>query len=180
MTLETFFFYLMAAFILFSAFFVVTAHNLFRCAMGLAAVLIGIAGLYLLMDAQFLSAIQVAVYVGGVVVLVVFAILMVEDVTQKEFLRSPFSRSVASGIIAELLLMVVAAAAIAQGFGPAPQAQEHASAQVREIGRALLETGPGGFALPFEVISLVLVAALVGAVTIAGRPGEHDDPGGGR
>jgi len=178
MTLETFFFYLMAAFILFSAFFVVTAHNLFRCAMGLAAVLIGIAGLYLLMDAQFLSAIQVAVYVGGVVVLVVFAILMVEDVTQKEFLRSPFSRSVASGIIAELLLMVVAAAAIAQGFGPVPQ--EHASAQVREIGRALLETGPGGFALPFEVISLVLVAALVGAVTIAGRPGEHDDPKGGR
>ena len=61
------------------------------------------------------------------------------------------------------------------GVRPAP-----ASAPVREIGHALLETGPGGFALPFEVISLVLVAALVGAVTIAGRPGEHDDPKGGR
>ena len=178
MTLETFAFWMIAAYTLFAAYFVVTARNLFRCAVGLAGVLIGIAGLYLLMDAQFLSAIQVAVYVGGVVVLVVFAILMVEDVTQKEFLRSPFSRNVASGIIAELLLAVVAGAAIVQGFGPPHP--ERSAAQVREIGRALLETGPGGFALPFEVISLVLVAALVGAVTIAGRPGEHDDPKGGR
>lgn len=177
MTLESFFFYLMAAFILFSAYFVVTARNLFRCAIGLAASLIGIAGVYLLMDAQFLSAVQIAVYVGGVVVLVVFAVLMVSDVTQKEYLRSPFSRSVAAAIIAELLLMIVAAAAVVQGFGggarPAPD-----SASVREIGHALLATGPGGFALPFEVISLVLVAALVGACTVAGD--RDDGEGGGR
>jgi NADH-quinone oxidoreductase subunit J len=170
MTLESIFFYLMAAFILFSAYFVVTARNLFRCAIGLTAVLIGVAGIYLLMDAQFLSAVQVAVYVGGVVVLVVFAVLMVSDVTQKEYLRSPFSRSVAAAIIAELLLMIVAAAAVVQGFGGARPAP--ASAPVREIGHALLATGPGGFALPFEVISLVLIAALVGACTVAG---ERDD-----
>ncbi len=170
MTLESFFFYLIAAFVLFSAYFVVSARNLFRCAMGLAAALIGIAGIYLLMDAQFLSAIQVAVYVGGVVVLVVFAVLMVEDVTQKEFLRSPLSRSIMGAAIAELLLVIVAAAALTQGFGAARPAP--ASASVREIGRALLGTGSAGFALPFEVISLVLVAALVGAVTVAGRPGE--------
>ena len=176
MTLESFFFYLMAAFIFFSAYFVVTARNLFRCAIGLAAVLIGIAGTYLLMDAQFLSAVQVAVYVGGVVVLVVFAVLMVSDVTQKEFLRPPFSHSVMAAIVAELLLMVVAAAAVVQGFGTARPAP--ASAQVHEIGRALLQTGPGGFALPFEVISLVLVAALVGACTVAGE--RDDGEGGGR
>jgi NADH-quinone oxidoreductase subunit J len=171
-TLESIFFYLMAAFILFSAYFVVTARNLFRCAIGLAAVLIGIAGAYLLMDAQFLSAVQVAVYVGGVVVLVVFAVLMVSDVTQKEYLRPPFSRGVAAAIIAELLLMVVAGAALVQGFGGARPAP--ASASVREIGHALLETGPGGFALPFEVISLVLVAALVGACTVAGGPEDRE------
>jgi NADH-quinone oxidoreductase subunit J len=175
-TLESFFFYLMAAFVLYSAYFVVTARNLFRCAIGLAAVLIGIAGVYLLMDAQFLSAVQVAVYVGGVVVLVVFAVLMVSDVTQKEYLRAPFSRSVMAAVIAELLLMVVAIAAALQGFGTARPAP--ASASVRDIGHALLETGPGGFALPFEVISLVLVAALVGACTVAGE--RDDDEGGGR
>lgn len=176
MTLESFFFYLMAAFILFSAYFVVTARNLFRCAIGLAASLIGVAGVYLLMDAQFLSAVQVAVYVGGVVVLVVFAVLMVSDVTQKEYLRAPFSRSVMAAVVAEALLMIVAAAAVMQGFGSARPAP--ASAPVSEIGQALLRTGPGGFALPFEVISLVLVAALVGACTVAGE--RDDGEGGGR
>ena len=68
--METFAFWMIAAYTLFAAYFVVTARNLFRCAVGLAATLIGIAGLYLLMDAQFLSSIQIAVYVGGVVVLV--------------------------------------------------------------------------------------------------------------
>jgi len=173
-TLDAFAFWLIAVYTLSASYFVVTARNLFRCAVGLAAVLIGIAVLYLIMDAQFLSAVQIAVYVGGVVVLVVFAVLMVSDVTQKEYLRSPFSRSVAAAIIAELLLMIVAAAAVVQGFGGARPAPD--SASVREIGHALLATGPGGFALPFEVISLVLVAALVGACTVAG---DRDDGEGG-
>jgi len=175
MTLETFAFWLIAAYTLFAAYFVVTARNLFRCAVGLAAALIGIAGLYLLMDAQFLSAVQIAVYVGGVVVLVVFAILMVADVTQKEFLRSPLSRCLIASIVAELLLLIVCGAMLSQGFGTARPPQ--AAAQVGEIGRALLNTGPGGFVLPFEVISLVLVAALVGAITVAGKPGaDYDKP----
>lgn len=170
MTIETFAFWMIAFFTLFAAYFVVTARNLFRCAVGLAGALIGIAGLYLLMDAQFLSSIQIAVYVGGVVVLVVFAVLMVEDVTQKEFLRSPLSRCIIASVVAELLLAIVAGTMLTQGFGtdrPLP-----ASADVREIGHALLNMGPGGFVLPFEVISLVLIAALIGAITVAGKPGD--------
>jgi len=170
MTLETIAFWMIAAYTLFAAYFVVTARNLFRCAVGLAGTLIGVAGLYLLMEATFLSSIQIAVYVGGVVVLVVFAVLMVEDVTQKEFLRSPLSRCLLASLVAELLLAVVAGTLLSQGFGtnrPVP-----ASADVREIGRALLSTQAGGFVLPFEVISLVLVAALVGAITVAGKPGD--------
>jgi NADH-quinone oxidoreductase subunit J len=170
MTLETFAFWILAVYTLSAAYFVVTARNLFRCAIGLAGTLIGVAGLYLLMEATFLSSIQIAVYVGGVVVLVVFAVLMVEDVTQKEFLRSPLSRCLLASVVAELLLAVVGLTMLSQGFGthrPAP-----ASADVREIGRALLSTQAGGFVLPFEVISLVLVAALVGAITVAGKPGD--------
>ncbi len=170
MTLETFAFWILAAYTLFAAYFVVTARNLFRCAVGLAAALIGIAGLYLLMEATFLSSIQVAVYVGGVVVLVVFAVLMVEDVTQKEFLRSPLSRCLLASVVAELLLAIIAGTMLSQGFGA--HRPPHASADVRVIGHALLSTGPGGFVLPFEVISLVLVAALVGAITVAGKPGD--------
>ena len=176
MTLETFAFWMIAVYTMSAAYFVVTARNLFRCAVGLAAALIGIAGLYLLMDAQFLSAVQITIYVGGVVVLVVFAVLMVEDVTQKEFLRSPLSRCIIASLVAELLFTIVAGTLLTQGFGtdrPTP-----ASADVRAIGHALLSTGPGGFVLPFEVISLVLVAALVGAITVAGA--RDDGEGGGR
>ena len=75
-----------------------------------------------------------------------------------------------AALITELLLTIVAASLLSQGFGPSRP--EPAAAQVREIGRALLSTGPGGFVLPFEVISLVLVAALVGAITVAGKPGD--------
>jgi NADH-quinone oxidoreductase subunit J len=148
MTLEAAAFWIIAVYTLVAAYFVISARNLFRCAVGLAAVLIGIAGLYLVMDAQFLSAIQIAVYVGGVVVLVVFAVLMVEDVTQKEFLRSPLSRCIVAALVAELLLAIVAGAMLSQGFGP--HRPEPAAAQVRDIGHALLGTGPGGFVLPFE------------------------------
>jgi NADH-quinone oxidoreductase subunit J len=144
--------------------------------MGLTASLIGIAGLYLLMDAQFLSAVQISVYVGGVVVLVVFAVLMVADVTQKVFLKPPLSRTVLGAGAAALFFAVVVGALRAQGFGAARP--EPAAASVRELGRALLAAGPGGFVLPFEVVSLVLIAALIGAITVAGGRSEDESEGG--
>jgi NADH-quinone oxidoreductase subunit J len=174
--LETVFFWLIAAFTVVSATFVVTAHNLFRSAMGLTSVLVGIAGLYLLMDAQFLSAIQIAVYVGGVVVLIVFAVLMVADVTQKVFLSSGLARRLVAAGAGAALFALVTGAIRALGFRAAAAAPRAAS--VEELGRALLEAGPGGYVLPFEVISLVLVAALVGAITVAG--GRDEDEGEGR
>jgi NADH-quinone oxidoreductase subunit J len=172
--LETLFFYAIAAFTLTAAYFVVTAHNLFRSAMGLTASLIGVAGLYLLMDAQFLSAIQIAVYVGGVVVLIVFAVLMVADVTQKVFLRASGARIALASGIAALLFAVITTAIRSQGFAAAPEGR---AASVHEIGRALLGAGAGGFVLPFEAVSLVLIAALVGAITVAGGRDDADDGG---
>ena len=76
-------------------------------------------------------------------------------------------------VVAELLLLIVCGTMLSQGFGTARP--PHAAAQVDEIGRALLNPGAGGFVLPFEVISLVLVAALVGAITVAGKPGDDFD-----
>lgn len=175
--LQTVFFYVIAAFVLFSAYFVVTARNLFRCAVGLIAVLIGIAGHYLLMDAQFLSAIQIAVYVGGIVVLIVFAILMVADVTQKVFRVSALWRRAAAFAAAAGLFLLIAGAVLAHRFpgeGSAP-----AAATAQDVGRALLSLERNGFILPFEVISLVLVAALVGAITVAGADGRNGEREGG-
>ncbi len=164
--MHTILFYCLAALTLYSAYFVVTARHLFRCAMGLIASLLGVAGLYLVMDAQFLSAVQVTVYVGGILVLIVFVVLLVADVTQKVFRKGATWRKGIAGGVCALLFAVVVLATRSFAF-PAAAAAGAKSASIEQIGHALLAPGPGGFALPFEVISLVLIAALIGAITIA-------------
>lgn len=165
-------FYILAALVLYSAYFVVTARNLFRCAVGLISALLGIAGLYLLIDAQFLSAIQVTVYIGGIVVLIVFVILLVTDVTQKVFQQSSAWRKGAVAAVSCLLFGLLATMLHSHDFHPVA-ATDAKSASVEQIGRALLSPERGGFVLPFEVISLVLIAALIGAVTVARTDTEN-------
>ena len=169
-----FFFFLIALFVLYSAYFVVTARNLFRSAMGLIAVLLGIAGMYLLLDAQFLSAVQVVVYIGGIVVLMVFAILLIADVTQKVFRQSPSWRKGWIGAASLLWFGLLAGAMLSYRFGPVTTAEAKAGS-IHEIGRALLSPAAGGYALPFEVISLLLIAAMVGAVTVARAEEDRGD-----
>jgi NADH-quinone oxidoreductase subunit J len=118
------------------------------------------------MDAQFLSAIQVTVYVGGIVVLIVFVILLVADVTQKVFLDSPSWRKGVTGLVCLVLFALLATAMHSFDFGPVAGVTPR-SASVEQIGHALLSPNSGGFILPFEVVSLVLIAALIGAVTVA-------------
>jgi NADH-quinone oxidoreductase subunit J len=164
--MNTVLFFVLAAFILASAFFVVTACNLFRSALGLIAVLLGVAGMYLLMDTPFMSAIQVTVYVGGIVVMMVFVILLVADVTQKVFPQADSWRKGLAGAICALWFVLLTGALLTQNFASRPVNAEN-SATIAQIGRALLSPEKNGFVLPFEVISLVLIAALIGAATIA-------------
>jgi len=171
--MHTILFFCLAAFTVVSAYFVITPRHLFRCAMGLIAALLGVAGLYLIIDAQFLSAVQITVYVGGILVLVVFVILLVADVTQKVFRQGAAWRNSVSAAVCVLLFAGVVFATRAFPF-PAPAGNDLKSATIEQIGHALLSPGPGGYALPFEVISLLLIAALIGAITIARsetRPG---------
>ncbi|MBI5384375.1 MAG: NADH-quinone oxidoreductase subunit J [Verrucomicrobia bacterium] len=168
--MNTFLFYLFSAAALLSAYFVVTVHNLFRAAMGLIGVLLSIAGLYLLVDAQFLSAVQIMVYVGGIVVLIVYVVLLVADVAQKQVHHAATWRKAVAGFLAAALFTLLAVAAHSHDFGVAQVPAR--SASVTEIGTALLSPERNGYVLPFEVISLVLVAAIVGAITIARGAGS--------
>jgi len=172
--IHTVFFFITATLILFSAYFVVTARNLFRCAISLIAVLLGMAGLYLLMNAQFLSAIQIMVYIGGIVVLIVFVILLVADVVQKTLQHCSAWRKGMAGLCVAALFALITYGLLAQGFEQRT-AVPAKSATIEEIGRALLSPKTNGFILPFEVISLVLIAALIGAITVA-RSEEHEEP----
>jgi NADH-quinone oxidoreductase subunit J len=171
--MRIFFFYFLSLCVLLSAYAVVTVRNLFRSAVGLITLLLGIAGLYLLIDAQFLSAVQISVYVGGIVVLIVYVVLLVSDVARKVYPRRPRWRQVLAGALALAFFLLLVGAISSFDFGPAPGLQAR-SATVAEVGEALLSPDHGGFVLPFEIISLVLVAAIVGAITIA-HSGTQDE-----
>jgi NADH-quinone oxidoreductase subunit J len=169
---RTLLFYVLSALALGSAGFVVSAHNLFRGALGLIVVLLSIAGVYLLIGADFLSAVQITVYVGGIMVLIVYVVLLVADVTQKSFHQTSRWRQAVVGVLCVVLAALLTTAVLSYDFSPAPGLVAR-SASVAEIGRALLSPDRGGFVLPFEAISLVLIAAVVGAITVAreGEPG---------
>jgi NADH-quinone oxidoreductase subunit J len=172
--MNTFLFYIFSLVALLSAYFVVTVHNLFRAAMGLIGLLISVAGLYLLIDAQFLSAVQITVYVGGIVVLIVYVVLLMSDVAQKLELETARWRQAIGAVLGAAVFAGLWVAI--RSFDFAPTALEAKSASVEDIGTALLSPAVGGFVLPFEIISLLLIAAIVGAITIArGGDGEKKE-----
>jgi NADH-quinone oxidoreductase subunit J len=135
-----------------------TLRKLVHCALALAVCLIGLAGLYLDLGAQFVGLAQVLVYVGAVVILIVFAILL----TRSDELPSPRSSRALSGIIMSAAVFGVLAWAV---ISSVPQGADSTQPQavIQQIGGALMQR----FALPLEVVGLLLTAALIGAVVIA-------------
>ncbi|HRY85482.1 MAG TPA: NADH-quinone oxidoreductase subunit J, partial [Candidatus Omnitrophota bacterium] len=139
---------------------VVTLRNLFHCALCLAAALIGTAVIYLGLRADFLAGIQILLYVGAVVTLVIFAIMLTEHLAGKT-VRQNNSQSLPA-VIGLAAFVAILAALIVKTPWPL-QAASHAKISVMEIGQALM----GTYVFPFEVISVILIAALIGAVVIA-------------
>jgi len=158
-------FYLIAAVAVVLAVAVVTARRLLRAAIFLMGVLFMSAGLYVLLDAPFLAGIQVLVYVGGIVVLIVFAVML----THSEALQMdnpPVRRKVLASLAAAAFLLMTGGVfsttefyALRDGVPPADS--------TRAIGMSLLDAGPAGYVLPFEVVSLLLLAAVIGGIVVA-------------
>jgi NADH-quinone oxidoreductase subunit J len=158
-------FYLVAAAAIVLALAVVTARRLLRAAIFLMGVLFMSAGLYLLLGAEFLAGIQVLVYVGGIVVLIVFAVML----THSEALQMdnpPLRRKILGGLAATAFLVMTAGVFSATEFYTLHDGLPPAEG-VRAIGKALLDFGPDGYVLPFEVISLLLLAAVIGGIVVA-------------
>jgi NADH-quinone oxidoreductase subunit J len=138
-----------------------TLRNLVRCVLALALSFIGLAGLYLQLGAQFIGFVQVLVYVGAVAILVVFAILLTQsaDSSSEPIVSPSWLASCAVSVLVFGILAWAAHFSVASGRVVPPQHE----ATVKQIGDALMLR----FALPLEVVGLLLTAALVGAVTIA-------------
>lgn len=161
-------FYLLALGAVAFAIAVVTTRRLLRAAVALMTVLTLSAGLYVLLDAEFLAGVQVLVYVGGIVVLIVFAVMLTRSGDLLE--QRPTMTRKTWGGVASLLLFLAAAAALGNSAQFKTDAGLPAVANdVSAIGHGLLDYGPSGYVLPFEVISLLLLAAVIGGIVIARR-----------
>jgi len=156
-------FAIIAVFTVAGALAAMTLRNLVHCALAVALTFAGLAGLYLELGAQFVGFAQILVYVGAVAILIVFAILLTRS-------HEPLARSivspgwVASGLVAAAVFGILAWAVRSSGVS-APPIPPRPAVAVSQIGDALMSK----FVIPFEVIGLLLTAALVGAVTIALR-----------
>jgi NADH-quinone oxidoreductase subunit J len=145
-----------------SALRVVTTKNVVHAALYLVLVLSGVAGIFILLAAEFLAIVQVLVYIGAIVVLFLFGIMLT---------RAPIGKSTEldndqrwAGALVGLGLFALLGVILYDGFGDT----EIEAAEVGrsgEVGLSIFQT----FVIPFEVISVLLLAALVGAVVIARR-----------
>ena len=161
-------FYMLAFFILATGLLAVTSRKIFRSAIWLLFSLTGIAGLYFWLGMQFIAAVQIVVYVGGIVVLIIFSIFL----TQQSGKDLPVPRrsrvflsalAVCAGFVLVCLLLRQFAFSNVH-----PQEDDFApDLSVRAIGAQLLSTKEHGYILPFEVISILLLAAMIGCIVIA-------------
>jgi NADH:ubiquinone oxidoreductase subunit 6 (subunit J) len=140
-----------------------TLRNLVHCVLALVLAFLGLAGLYLQLDAQFIGFAQVLVYIGAVAILVVFAILLTRgsESTSQSIVSPSWGVSTAVSVVVFGVLAWAIHSSAASQHARLPQPE----ATVKQIGDALMSH----FALPLEVLGLLLTVALVGAVTIAMR-----------
>ncbi len=148
----------LAAILLGASLGVVLARNLFHAVLWLALALVGTAGLFLLLHAEFLAAVQVLLYAGGVVTIVVFAIMLTERLAGESIRQ--MNRGVAWGVAAATGMFVVLAGTILRAR---PGGTPGGGLDTAALGRAVLTE----WVLSFELLGVLLVAALLGALYLA-------------
>lgn len=164
--METTVFYIFAVTILIFSVLAVTSRKILRAAVYFLFVLLAVAGLFFLLNFTFLAAVQLTVYAGGIIVLFIFSIMLTSQLNEK---LEPIARKkIAFSVIAASAGAVVCISAIlTYKFNNVKNIEIDSS--MKKIGRDLLSYGENGYALPFEVISLLLLASLIGAIIVAKR-----------
>jgi NADH-quinone oxidoreductase subunit J len=160
MTVSTAVFYLVVVVTIGSAMIVAFSRNIIYSAFSLLGTFAGVAGIYVFLGADFVAAVQLLIYVGGILVLVLFAVMLTHRITDVEITNRAAGRIpgvIVVGILVYLLVQTVRET-------PWAKAKEIVyAATTAKIGDLFLDT----YLLPFELASLVLLAALIGAVVIA-------------
>jgi NADH-quinone oxidoreductase subunit J len=159
-TLETVGFWAVAIVLLASSLAVVLTPNLFHAVLFLAGALVATGLVFLLLDAAFLFGVQLLLYAGGVVTILVFAIMLTERLVGERITQA--SRFIANGAVVSAAVFVGIAGLLIRSAGRPEPAPAQGDA-VTAIAHALT----GGFAASFELLGVLLVAALLGAIYFA-------------
>lgn len=152
-------FYFAAGLTLLFALLVVLSRNIFHVAIYLAMTLIGIACVYLYLDAEFLAIVQVLIYVGAIVTLFIFTVMLTADVDTGS-MRVMIGRVSVAALVSLATFFILTNVITMTTWNAAAPAQEPVS--LAQLGKSLMSQ----YALPFEVISVLSLAALVGAIVI--------------
>jgi NADH-quinone oxidoreductase subunit J len=161
-------FVLFAAIILVFSVLTVTTRRILRAAVYLLFVLVSTSGLYFMLNYQFLAAVQLTLYAGGIVVLIIFSILLTSHISQK-FEGIEFKKSIASAIASLAGAILCITTILQYNFSASTIAAKEVDMKL--IGRSLLSVEYDGFVLPFEVISILLLAAMIAAIVVAKKAG---------
>ncbi len=156
-------FYIFAAITVVSAFVVVFTRNIMYAAFSLLFTFVGVAGLYVLLHADFLAVTQILIYVGGILVLLLFGVMLTNNVVSVDIKTGTLNTIPA--LVAAAAVFGSLAVAFFKTWGQIAEPATAPTATTRAIGELLMT----GYALPFEVASVVLLAALLGAALMARR-----------
>lgn len=157
-------FYLLSGVILICSLLSITTRRILRAAVYLLCVLVATSGLYFMLNYQFMAAVQLTLYAGGIVVLIIFSILLTHHISH--LFKRPDLTKLLMGLSAGLVgsgLVITTLLTHSFQAGTAPELP----VDMTVIGNQLLSTGKNGYVLPFELISILLLAAMIAAIVIA-------------
>lgn len=163
MSINELIFTLLSACVLVFSALTIFSRRILRAAMNLLIVLIATAGFYYMLEYDFLAGVQLSLYAGGIVVLIIFSVLLTSTIDSK--FENPSLVSLLSGLGVSVVGAVLTIATILQqNFTPV---SVNIPTDMTRIGLDLTSLGKHGFALPFEVISILLLSAMIGSIVIA-------------
>jgi NADH-quinone oxidoreductase subunit J len=161
-------FLIIGAVTLVCAVLVVTARRIMHAALWLIAALFGVAAMFATLETGFFTAIQVAVYIGAIAILIIFTVMLtrrsMEDVGPQVNKNWPIGLAVSALALVGLVYLL----AQFPGSQVGERAPMTGGEDIAALGKALVS--PDGYLVPFEIASILLIAALIGAIFIAGEP----------
>ncbi len=157
-------FFLLSGMIVVFSIMTVTSRKILRSAVYLLFVLVSTAGLYFMLNYNFLAAVQLTVYAGGIVVLIIFSILLTSHISERAEMAGKFQ-----GLLSALAVVAGATLTLITiiSYSFPPRRATEIPSDVKNIGRSLVSYNENGYALPFEVVSILLLAAMIGAIIVA-------------